>query len=203
MATRSQPDRSGETPRWRAEPPPGEARPPAAPDEAPPRRGRLVAAALLGLVLALVAFAVPALASVGTAIFTGWVLVFASAIMGVEAFSRQGTRRILMRLLLAGVTLAAGLYLLLSPLEGTFTLTVMLVIWFVALGMVRIVAGLAELGTPQAGATIARGAVSLGLGVLVGVELPSSADWAIGLLVGVDLFLFSAIALWLAWKAPA
>jgi uncharacterized membrane protein HdeD (DUF308 family) len=202
MTSESHAGPSGET-RWRAEPPPGAARPPAAPDEAPPRRGRLVAAGLLGLVLALVAFAVPALASVGTAIFAGWVLVFASAIMGVEAFSRQGPRRILTRLLLAAITLAAGLYLLTSPLEGTFTLTVMLVIWFVAAGIARIVAGLAELGTSGAGLTISSGAVSLGLGVLVGVELPSSADWAIGLLVGLDLFLFSLIALWLAWKQPA
>ena len=77
-----------------------------------------------------------------------------------------------------------------------------LVIWFIVLGFARIVAGLAELGTPGAGLTIASGVVSVVLGVLVGRELPSSADWAIGLLVGIDLFFFSATALWLAWTLP-
>ena len=42
------------------------------------------------------------------------------------------------------------------------------------------------------------GAVSLVLGILIAKNLPSSADWAIGLLVGIDLFLFGASALWAA-----
>ena len=36
------------------------------------------------------------------------------------------------------------------------------------------------------------------LGILIAKNLPSSADWAIGLLVGIDLFLFGASALWAA-----
>ena len=151
------------------------------------------------MVAAVVAFAVPAVASVGTAIFVGWVLLVASVAIGIEAFSRHGLGGRLKRLLLAAITFAAGLYLLVSPLEGTFTLTVMLVLWFIALGIARIVAGVSELGVPGAGLTIVSGIASLVLGVLVGRELPSAADWAIGLLVGVDLFLFSASALWMAW----
>jgi uncharacterized membrane protein HdeD (DUF308 family) len=154
------------------------------------------------MVAAIVAFAVPAAASVGTALFIGWVLLFASAAIGIEALARQRLGRRLMRLLLAAITLGAGLYLLVSPLEGTFTLTVILVIWFIVLGFARIVAGLGELGAPGAGLTILSGVVSLVLGVLVGRELPSSADWAIGLLVGVDLFLFSAMTLWQARSTP-
>ena len=202
MVVRPHRAQSGEAPEWRTEPPPGAASPPARLDVAPPRRGPLVVAGVLGLVAGLVAFAVPAVASVGTAIFIGWVLLFASVAIGIEAFSRERLGSKLMRLLLAAVTLAAGLYLLVSPLEGTFTLTVMLVIWFVALGIARIVAGLAELGTPGAGLIILSGIASLVLGVLIGRQLPSAADWAIGLLVGVDFLIFSVATLWLAWTLP-
>lgn len=202
MATQTHGAHSGEAPAWRTEPPPGTARKPTVPDEAPPRRGPLLVAGILGLVVAFVAFAVPAVASVGTAIFIGWVLLFASVAIGVDAFSRHGLGSRLTRLVLAAITLAAGLYLLVSPLEGTFTLTVMLVIWFVVLGIARMVAGLSELGRPGAGLTIASGGASVVLGVLVGRELPSAADWAIGLLVGVDFLFFSVIAFWLAWTLP-
>jgi uncharacterized membrane protein HdeD (DUF308 family) len=189
---------SAESPTWRSEPPPGALRPIAGP-ETSHRRGPLIVSGFLAIVGGAVALIVPAIASVGTALFIGWVLVFASLAIGIHAFAVGGLGRALLRLLFAVITLAAGLYLLISPLEGTFTLTVMLVMWFVALGIARLVAGLAELGIPGAGYTILSGVVSLVLGALIASELPSSADWAIGLLVGIDLLVAGASALGLAW----
>jgi uncharacterized membrane protein HdeD (DUF308 family) len=97
-------------------------------------------------------------------------------------------------MLLGLLTLAAGLYLLLSPLDGTFTLTVMLVIWFVAIGIARIVIGIEERGTPGAGLLILSGTLSLVLGLMIALELPESATWAIGLIVGIDM-VFSGVQL--------
>jgi uncharacterized membrane protein HdeD (DUF308 family) len=91
--------------------------------------------------------------------------------------------------------LLAGLYLLVSPLEGTFTLTVMLVIWFVGVGIARVAAGVVQLGIPGAGYTIAAGAASLLLGLLIARELPSAADWAIGMLVGIDFLVYGVLCL--------
>lgn len=190
--------RSAESPTWRPEPPPG-ASGPVPGSESPRRRVPLIVSGVLAIVGGVVALVVPAVASVGTALFIGWILIFASIAIGIHAFAVAGLGRALLRLLFALITLAAGLYLLISPLEGTFTLTVMLVIWFVALGVARVVTGLAELGVPGAGYTILSGLVSLVLAALIASELPSSADWAIGLLVGIDLLVAGASALGLAW----
>jgi uncharacterized membrane protein HdeD (DUF308 family) len=92
-----------------------------------------------------------------------------------------------LRLLLAVLTFAAGLYLLVAPLEGTFTLTVMLVIWFVAIGCMRIAMGVAGWGAPGAGWLALGGVLSLVLGLLIAEQLPESAAWALGLLVGIDI----------------
>jgi uncharacterized membrane protein HdeD (DUF308 family) len=162
-------------------------------------RGPLVVAGVLAILAGLVAFAVPLAASVATATFIGIVLLCAAFPIAFEGFAGDhalGGR--VLRLLLAVFTLATGLYLLVAPLEGTYTLTVMLVIWFVAIGFARIAGGLAALPTPGAGLTIANGAVSLVLGLLIAEELPESSDWAIGLLVGFDLLFFGVCALWLA-----
>jgi uncharacterized membrane protein HdeD (DUF308 family) len=161
------------------------------------RRTLFVIGALATLA-GLAAIAVPAVFSVGTAIFIGIVLICASFPLAFDAFTVPHLGGKALRLLLAVATAAAGVYLLAAPLEGTYTLTVMLVIWFVAVGCLRIAGGLAMLGTPGAGLTAINGAVSLLLGILIAEELPSSGDWAIGLLVGIDLLFFGVSALWLA-----
>jgi uncharacterized membrane protein HdeD (DUF308 family) len=160
------------------------------------RRGRrrLMIAGVLALILGAVAIIVPAVASVGTAIFIGWILVIASAFQIADALAVRHRGRMALRLLLAVLSFAAGVYLLVAPLDGVFTLTVMLVLWFVATGVARLVIGISELGVPGAWMTVLSGVLKLAIGVLVAEQLPSSADWAIGLLVGVDL-VFSGVAL--------
>src|SRR5687767_3812828 len=84
------------------------------------RRARrwLMVAGVLSLIGGIVAIALPNIASVATAIFIGWLLVFASAMYVVDAFSTRDGRRRALRLLLAVLTFVAGLYLLVAPLEG-------------------------------------------------------------------------------------
>jgi uncharacterized membrane protein HdeD (DUF308 family) len=160
------------------------------------RRGRkrLMIAGVLMLVLGAVAIVVPAVASVATAIFIGWILVIASAFDFANAIAVEHGGRRALRVVLAVLTFLAGFYLLVAPLDGVFTLTVVLVIWFMATGTARVIVGIAERGLPGWGLTILSGAISIALGVLIAERLPSSAGWAIGLIVGVDL-LFSGTTL--------
>ena len=163
-------------------------------------KGLILVAGILAFVAGMVAIVVPAVASVGMAIFIGWILIFASGVALVDAFSGSTFARTAFRVVLAVVTFAAGLYLLVAPLRGTYTLTVMLVLWFVAVGFTRIVVGIAEHGEPGWGLTTLSGAISLILGVMIARRLPEAADWAIGLLVGIDL-LFYGTTLIAAWYA--
>ena len=82
----------------------------------------------------------------------------------------------------------------------------MLVLWFVAVGFTRIVVGIAEHDEDGWGLTALNGAVCLILGMMIARRLPESADWAIGLLVGIDLMLYGTtmVAAWYAlWHAGA
>jgi uncharacterized membrane protein HdeD (DUF308 family) len=89
---------------------------------------------------------------------------------------------------------AAGLYMLVAPLDGAFTLTVILVIWFFASGSARLAVGFSEHGAPGAGLMVFSGLLAIGLGLLIALDLPSSADWAVGLIVGIDL-IFGGVSL--------
>jgi uncharacterized membrane protein HdeD (DUF308 family) len=162
------------------------------------RQGRkwLLVSGSLAVVAGAVAIVVPAVASVTVAIFIGWMLLVGAVFLLVDAFAVRDVWRMLMRLLLALVAGAAGLALLLAPLKGTYTLTVLLVLWFTITGVMRIAVAVAERGTPNAGWMGANGVLTLLLAILIGANLPSSADWAIGLLVGIDFLFygFGAIA---------
>jgi uncharacterized membrane protein HdeD (DUF308 family) len=102
------------------------------------------------------------------------------------------------RLVLAVLMAAAGIYLLVAPLKGTITLTVVLTVWFIATGIVRLFTAFRDRGTPAAGAMAVSGGVAVVLGILVALNLPSSASWALGLLVGLDFLCFGWVLLVLA-----
>jgi uncharacterized membrane protein HdeD (DUF308 family) len=74
------------------------------------------------------------------------------------------------------------------------------VIWFMASGTARVIIGIAERGLPGWGMTVLSGAISIALGVLIAEQLPSSAGWAIGLIVGVDLLFSGTLLTSLAYQ---
>jgi uncharacterized membrane protein HdeD (DUF308 family) len=170
------------------------------PEGAHRSRGLILAAGILAILAGLVAILVPVLASVATALLIGWVLVGMGAFILIDAFSRHGFARIAFRVLLAIATFIAGLYLVFAPLEGTYSLTVILVIWFVATGLTQTMIGIAEWKMPGSGLMILSGIVSFVLGLLIANELPEAAAWAIGLLVGIQLIFYgmSALGTWFA-----
>ncbi len=161
------------------------------------REGRkwLLISGWLAVIAGTIAIIVPAVASVTVAIFIGWMLLLGAVFLLIDAFAVRELGRMALRLLLAFAAGAAGLGLLLAPLRGTYTLTVLLVLWFATTGVMRIAAAVAERGTPGAGWMGANGVITLLLGVLIGAKLPESSDWAIGLLVGIDFLFYGFAAL--------
>jgi uncharacterized membrane protein HdeD (DUF308 family) len=157
------------------------------------RRARrwLIVAGILALITGVVAIAVPAIASVTTTIFVGWILIAAGISMGIQAISHRAPVRGLEALL----AFVAGFYVLVFPLSGTVTLTFVLAVWFIASGVLSLSLAF------QAGRSAASwmhaigGLLAVLTGFLIAASLPSSAGWAIGLLIGINLILWGVRAL--------
>ena len=139
------------------------------------------------IVLGCIAILVPAIASVGTAIFIGWILVIAGAFLVAGAFMAHSIGSVVLRLIWALLTVIVGLWLIVEPHNGTLTLTLVLGIYFLFMGLTRIAVAFAGRGRQGAGLVGLSGVCGLLIGILVLAKFPSSADWAIGLLVGIDL----------------
>jgi uncharacterized membrane protein HdeD (DUF308 family) len=147
----------------------------------------VMAIGVIAIFIGCVAILVPAVASVGTAIFIGWVLLIAGAFLIAAAFGAHSVGSVVLRLLWAFLTVAVGLFLIVEPHSGTLTLTFVLGVYFLFMGLTRIAAAFIARGQQGAGLVGLSGVAGLLIGILVLIKFPSSADWAIGLLVGIDL----------------
>lgn len=147
----------------------------------------LMGVGIAAIVIGCIAILVPAVASVGTAIFIGWILVIVGAFLVAGAFAAHTVGSVIWRLLWALLTVIVGLWLILEPHNGTLTLTLVLGIYFLLMGITRIAVAFAGRGKQGAGLVGLSGFAGLLIGILVLAKFPSSADWAIGLLVGIDL----------------
>jgi uncharacterized membrane protein HdeD (DUF308 family) len=147
----------------------------------------LMAVGVLAIFVGCIAILVPAVASVGTAIFIGWILLIAGAFLTAAAFSAHSIGTVLLRLVWAILTVIVGLWLIVEPHNGTLTLTLVLGLYFLFMGATRVTVAFMARGQQGAGLVGLSGFCGLVIGVLVLAKFPSSADWAIGLLVGIDL----------------
>jgi uncharacterized membrane protein HdeD (DUF308 family) len=142
---------------------------------------------IAAIVIGCIAILLPELFSLGAAVFVGIVLVIVSAFLAAAAFAAHGVGSLLARLAWALLTFVVGLWLILEPHNGTLTLTLVLGIYFLLMGLTRVTVAFLGRGQPNAAWIGLSGICGLIIGILVLAKFPSSADWAIGLLIGIDL----------------
>src|ERR1700758_2845247 len=144
---------------------------------------------ILLVILGLAAMIVPPLASLAVTIFVGWMFLI-SGIAGLAlTFWARGMPGFWWSLISAVLAIAAGAILLARPMQGVLTLTIVLGAFFLAEGVATIMYALEhrrEL-SGRSSWLIVSGAVDIIIAGLIITGLPSSAEWAIGLLVGINL----------------
>jgi uncharacterized membrane protein HdeD (DUF308 family) len=147
----------------------------------------------LGIALIIVGFAAivfPLLSTIAAKIMLGWLFLIGGVLLIIHAFSAQGWRGFLWSLLIGILYLVAGGYLAFFPLTGLLTLALLLVILFAAEGIFEIIMAFRVRPHEGWGFLLLSGIAALAVAVLIALDLPGSATWALGLLVGINL-LFS------------
>ncbi|WP_439392430.1 HdeD family acid-resistance protein [Bradyrhizobium sp. PMVTL-01] len=144
---------------------------------------------ILLAVLGIAALIVPPLASLATAIFLGWVFLISGIGGLIVTYWARRTPGFWWSLISAAVACFAGLLLLARPMQAVLTLTIVLGAYFLAEGVATIMYALEhrrELSGRWSWLLIS-GLVDIAIAFMVITGLPSSAEWAIGVLVGINL----------------
>lgn len=156
------------------------------------------------IALGVFSIAAPMIATLAIALTVGWLLLLGGGI-GLFAAISSGTRALgfWWHLIISIVYLLAGLSLLTSPILGAVTLTVVLAVYLIVGGVVRLMMAFGYRGhASSAWLWLAiSGAVDILLAAIIISGLPGTATWVLGLLVGINLLMMGFAILMVALAA--
>jgi uncharacterized membrane protein HdeD (DUF308 family) len=141
------------------------------------------------MVLGAAAIIVPQVATLTVTIFVGWLFLISGLVGLYMTFRIRGIPGFWWSLLSAILAIVVGALLVINPVRGAFSLTFVLIAFFVLEGILSVMFALEHRKElPRAwGWMLASGIVDLALATIIFAGLPGTAIWAIGLLAGINL----------------
>src|SRR6202167_2615243 len=136
------------------------------------------------IILGMIAICVPPLATVTVELLIGWLILLSGVLGLVMTFQTRGSPGFGWSLLSAVVGIGAGIVLLVWPLSGALTLTVILTAFLTVAGFVPLMYALAHRreSSSRWQMMLLSGIVDLILAGLILGGLPGTAGWAIRLI---------------------
>jgi len=142
------------------------------------------------VVLGALALAIPPLTMVALSIFLGWALLVSGVMSLITAFWMRDAPGFWWSLLSAMLGIGVGVILLAKPVEGGFSLTLLLIAFFIVEGAASIMCSF-EHKRKLSGKwewMLVRGMFGVVVGALIFIYLPSDAAWTIaGLFIGINM----------------
>jgi uncharacterized membrane protein HdeD (DUF308 family) len=147
---------------------------------------------VLLVVLGIMAIGAPFLAAVAVNAVIAWLIIVAGIVHLALAFHAHGAGSVIWKVLVGVAYLVFGGYMIVHPLVGVASLTLVLAALFVIEGVLNFV--LYAKMRPLHGSSwvLIDGIITLLLGLMIYAQWPSSSIWAIGILVGVSLLISGA-----------
>jgi uncharacterized membrane protein HdeD (DUF308 family) len=152
--------------------------------------GRTVTFVGIGvMLLGLLAMFGPQYTGIAVTWLLGILLIFAGLLRTTFAWVAVSWGNALLRFAMGILAIVAGGYILANPESGLRALTLALAILFAADGISAIILALRLPPLSGAGWVILDGVVSVVVAALIWSRWPSSADWAVGVIIGIKLFI--------------
>lgn len=161
-----------------------------------PRSSLIFGSVIVALGIAAILF--PLIASLAAEQIIGGILLLSGAFKAVEAFWRPQWHDVGVAMVSGLLALAAGALLLLFPLTGILSITLVVALLFLADGAFRTLNALHRRTQAGWGWSLLGGVMPLLLGAFVLLQWPYAATWLLGMLIGVDLLVTGGRQLWFA-----
>jgi uncharacterized membrane protein HdeD (DUF308 family) len=180
--------------------------PPAVPDRSPDPLGRLarrvsgfsIFLSVLLIVCGFLAILLPIEMSIGVVIVISWLLIIGGVIQFINAIRGRTAGSRLWAAVIAIIHFGMGLFFRLDPGIGLAALTLALIAFFIAQGVIGIVAWFRTRESGASGWLLFESAITLLLGLMIWRHWPSGSLWVIGTLVGINMIMSGTTRLMLA-----
>jgi uncharacterized membrane protein HdeD (DUF308 family) len=154
--------------------------------ELAPHWGLLLGLGVVELLLGVIGLGVVGLVTLASVIFFAWLLLLSGVMHLVRAFRTRGWEGVALHILIGILQGAVGALLLLRPVAGAASLTLLLAALFLVSGLFRIVFAL-SVRIDGWGWQVLAGVVTFVLGLLISAGWPASSFWVIGTFISIDL----------------
>jgi len=144
---------------------------------------------VLLIVAGMLAIGAPILAALAVNGLIAWLIVISGVIHITLAFRSHGAGSVIWKLLVGLAYVCFGGYILMHPLLGIASLTLILASLFLIEGILNIVLFFKMRSLRGSSWMLIDGIITLLLGAMIYAQWPSSSGWAIGILVGVSLIM--------------
>lgn len=142
---------------------------------------------ILLIVVGTVAIAFPVVTTLATTIWVGWLLLFSGSIVVTQAMLGKGGSGFAGSLFIGLFYMAGGLWVVFDPAAATVSLTILIAVVFLAEGILETLFAFRMQPARGWGWMLVSGITAIAAGAMIAYALPSSATWAVGLLVGINL----------------
>lgn len=155
---------------------------------AAPRWGWLAFLGVISIVGGVLALINPFTATLTAAMLAAWTFLIFGVLHIVQTFRASGRGGVFLWNLLIGLLMfALGVSLIFRPLEGIISLTVVVAIMFIVLGVAKFLYAFSLRPMQGWGWVLLSGVVSLVLGVMILADMPWAAASILGILLAVEL----------------
>ncbi|HWC93884.1 MAG TPA: HdeD family acid-resistance protein [Pseudolabrys sp.] len=155
------------------------------------------------LVLGATAIVIPPLATLAATLVLGWLFLVSGVVGLFTTFLMRHAPGFWWSLISAALAVLVGSLLLARPVSGAYSVTLVLIAFFIIEGVASIMFALEhkrEL-SGRWGWMLASGVIDLLLAVMILAGLPGTAAWALGLLVGINMVFGGAALIAMALHA--
>lgn len=156
---------------------------------------------ILFTILGVLALIVPGLFSLTFELVVGWLFLIGGAIQFYRAIQSNGAPGFWMFILSALLSMIFGVLMVFNPLAGLVALTLIIAIFFLLEGIVKIIYAFQIKPFASWGWVLLSGACSILIAWMVFSGWPSSTAWFIGTLIGVYLILNGLSLIMISWQA--
>jgi len=154
------------------------------------------------LILAgIAAIVLPPVAGIGVAILVAWLVLLGGVAHLAIAWHIRSTGGLVWELLVGLLYLAVAVYMLVWPVAGLASLTLLLAGYLFAKGIIVLILAYRIRHHAGSGWLFFDGVIALILGGMIGLNWPWSTEWAIGTLIGISMFFAGITRLPLAMAA--
>jgi uncharacterized membrane protein HdeD (DUF308 family) len=130
----------------------------------------------------------------------GWLLIISGAVQGANLFGARNVPHFWLQLLSVIISIFIGMMFLSNPGQGLFTLTMLLIVYFLVEGISKLILALTIRPFPNWHWILLSGVIALFAAVLTWSKLPVTAIWLLCPLFGIVLISEGAAFGYLAWR---